>query len=51
MHKALVDMDLEDSVRKELEAAFWRTADHMRNRAESAGDDRLPVFSRPPSTG
>ena len=51
MHKALVDMNLEDNLRKELEAAFRRTADHMRNKAETAGDGRLPVFSRPPSTG
>ena len=49
MHRALADMHLDDGLRKELEAAFWRTADHMRNKAETAGDDRLPVSPRPPS--
>lgn len=43
MKKALSDMAIDDSLLKELESAFWRTADHMRNRPEEQADTRLPI--------
>ena len=48
MKKALLDMELDGTFRKELEASFWRTADHMRNRFEQDGNGRLRIF---PGTG
>jgi hemoglobin len=34
MKKALYHIDIEDKLREELMAAFWKTADHMRNKPE-----------------
>ena len=34
MVKAMEDMELDPGLRKHLEQAFWKTADHMRNRPE-----------------
>jgi hemoglobin len=44
MRKALFDMNLDNDLRKTLEDLFARTADHMRNRPEQAGEHRLPFF-------
>lgn len=44
MKKALKEIVKEDNLREELESALWRTADHMRNKAEHEGDQRLSVF-------
>ncbi len=35
MVQAMEDVGIEESMRKELEAAFWKTADFMRNQPES----------------
>lgn len=46
MEKALVDMPIEDGLRKHLMQAFWRTADHMRNRPEhESNHPGLQIFS------
>ena len=44
MTKALNDMGLEDTLNKELQSAFLRTADHMRNKPEHDDDHRLRIF-------
>ena len=44
MTKALNDMGLEETLKKELQSSFWRTADHMRNKPEHDDDNRLRIF-------
>lgn len=48
MHKALLDMQLDEGLHNYLEQSFWRTADHMRNKSEHGEtDERLPIFTGP----
>jgi hemoglobin len=47
MELALADMDMDDALRNHLMQAFWRTADHMRNRAEETDDAGLKIFPGP----
>jgi len=52
MRRALDDMQLEPGLRNFLEQNFWRTADHMRNQPEAAGDGpALPIFTGPAPGG
>ena len=44
MRKALDDMRLSPILRTQLEAAFWKTADFMRNRPEHEPDGGLKIF-------
>ncbi|MFM1891735.1 MAG: hemoglobin [Pseudomonadota bacterium] len=44
MVRALHDMQLPEAVSQQLEQAFWRTADHMRNQPE-AGNGEIPVLT------
>jgi hemoglobin len=48
MQRALADMDLEPDLERELSAAFRRTADHMRNRAEGrpGPSEQLQILPR-----
>lgn len=46
MSKAMEDMDIDNSLKKQLKSAFHNTADHMRNKAEQMSDARLPVIPR-----
>jgi hemoglobin len=43
MNRALDEMDIEPLLRKSLSDAFWKTADFMRNRAESDAMQGIPV--------
>ena len=45
MRKAIGDMPIGDELKSHLERAFMATADHMRNRPEYDGDDRLTTVS------
>ncbi len=48
MNKALDDMALAPELHNYLTQNFWRTADHMRNQAETPTEhDRLPIFVGP----
>ncbi|MES9837480.1 MAG: group II truncated hemoglobin [Candidatus Thiodiazotropha sp.] len=44
MRRAMTEMGLDERLRVELDQAFFRTADFMRNRAEAEQDDRLPIL-------
>jgi hemoglobin len=44
MRRAMEDMGLEDELRAQLEAAFWKTADFMRNRPEHEAGAGLKIF-------
>ena len=44
MKKALHDIVNDEKLKNELESALWRTADHMRNRAEHDADEKLRIF-------
>lgn len=44
MKKALEDIVIDKKLRDELESALWRTADHMRNKAEHEADGQLRIF-------
>jgi hemoglobin len=46
MRQAMADVGIEPSLRAQLEQAFFRTADHMRNQPEDDG----PQGVRPPFT-
>jgi hemoglobin len=50
MEKALNDMDIPEELRRHLLQAFFRVADHMRNRPEQTDGESLRIFSRPPSS-
>lgn len=43
MRRALADMPIDQALKDQLEQAFQKTADHMRNRPEHAADGRLEV--------
>jgi hemoglobin len=43
MARALDDMRLSSSLRQSLWDAFCKTADHMRNRSDYAGEPQLPL--------
>jgi hemoglobin len=45
MRKALSEMTIPEDVKSSLEAAFWKTADFMRNRPEHDTDAQLPLAS------
>lgn len=44
MRRALSEMTIPQDLKSELEAAFWKTADFMRNRAEHEADGGLRIF-------
>lgn len=49
MIKAMEEMGLPEPLRKSLEQAFWRTADHMRNQQEeNNGHPSLNIVGVPP---
>ncbi|MES9875716.1 MAG: group II truncated hemoglobin [Candidatus Sedimenticola sp. PURPLELP] len=49
MERALGDMSIDEGLRKHLMQAFWRTADHMRNRPEhESNHPGLKIFSDKP---
>jgi hemoglobin len=51
MRKALDDMQLEPGLRNFLDQTFWRTAEHMRNKAEAPDPEDssgiLPIYPGP----
>ena len=50
MRKALEDMHLPPTLRSQLEAAFWKTADFMRNRPERTETQGLKIFPGNPES-
>ena len=48
MRKAMEKMELDENFRRQLEQAFYSTADHMRNRAEHEADSGLKIFAGKP---
>ena len=48
MKLAMTDMGLPVDLRNQLEQAFWRTADHMRNKQENPEQEQgFPIFTPP----
>ena len=47
MRGAMDEMGLEDDLKSQLDAAFWKTADFMRNRPEHEANGGLKIFPGP----